>query len=194
MPISAIHDETQMRDGYTGRAWPVRAEGSSCVVTSGLWPGQRLRHDNTQRKDTYTETGDILLIFEWQVKRGTVLLGPVSSNNKQDQSSPACNTNIQRKKEIFLQFLLLPSFAVLSLLKLVTKQLVFHAHFKLLSPYFVASKEFCFTNKCGHRIQIPRLDCPTYVIMLSRLVNFTTCARVNQPLIEFPVNECYSSS
>ena len=63
LPISAIHDETQMRDGDTGRAWPVRAEGSSCVVTSGLWTGQRLRHDNTQRKDTYTETGDILLIF-----------------------------------------------------------------------------------------------------------------------------------
>ena len=52
-----------MRDGDTGRAWPVRAEGSSCVVTSGLWTVQRLRHDNTQRKDTYTETGDILLIF-----------------------------------------------------------------------------------------------------------------------------------
>lgn len=121
-----------MRDGDTGRACPVRAEGSSCVVTSGLWPVQRLRHDNIQRKDTYTETGDILLIFEWQLKRGAVLLGSVSSNNKQDQSSPACNTNIQWKKEIFLQFLLLPSFAVLSLLKLV-----------ISNSYFMHISKFC---------------------------------------------------
>ena len=183
-----------MRDGDTGRACPVRAEGSSCVVTSGLWPVQRLRHDNIQRKDTYTETGDILLIFEWQLKRGAVLLGSVSSNNKQDQSSPACNTNIQWKKENFSAISLVAKFCSVVIVEACYKQLVFHAHFKVLSPYFVASKEFCFTNKCGHRIQIPRLDCPTYVIMLSRLVNFTTCARVNQSLIEFPVNECSSSS
>ena len=87
MSISAIQDETQLRDGDTDLGWAVRAEGSSWVASE-----RRLRHDNIWSEGANMET--FSWFFEWSLKCGAVLLGPVSTNNKQDQSSPAWNINI----------------------------------------------------------------------------------------------------
>ena len=94
--------------------------------------------------------------------------------------------------EHFLQFSQLPSFAVLS--KVVEHKLIISCTFQSFVSIFCGFKRILFLECGGHRIQIPRPDCQTCVIMLSRLVNFNTCALVNQQLIEFPVNECSSSS
>ena len=81
-----------------------------------------------------------------------MLLGPVSSNNKQDQSSTACNINIKYsvKDGTFCAIFLVAKFrSVVIVHSCWAETRIFHAHFKVLSPYFVASKEFCFSSVVG---------------------------------------------
>ena len=81
-----------------------------------------------------------------------MLLGPVSSNNKQDQSSTACNINIKYsvKDGTFCAIFLVAKFrSVVIVHSCWAETRIFHAHFKVLSPYFVASKEFFFSSVVG---------------------------------------------